>query len=391
MTSLPPAPRVLRAAMVGGGQDAFIGAVHRRAMAFDGRFELVAGALSASPEKARASGALLGLRDDRNHGRWQDLLDDEIRRPADERIDLVCIVTPNHVHHAVARAFVDAGIHVACDKPLVPTTAQAHDLAARVAQRGTLFAVTYNYTGYPMVREARDIVRRGALGTIRKVIVEYQQGWLAGALESATNKQSSWRMDPAQSGPGGAMGDIGSHAENLIATVTGLEIDSLCADLTAFGPGRRLDDDASVLLRFRGGARGVLLASQIAVGHENDLRLRVIGERGSLDWRQEDPNRLVHAPLDAPPRILTRNAPWLSESARRACRLPAGHPEGFAEAFANLYAGMAADLTHRAAHGVPASEETAEYPRIAEGVRGVHFIERTVASAGSQAKWTALD
>jgi predicted dehydrogenase len=266
----------------------------------------------------------------------------------------------------------------------------ADDLVARVARQGTLFAVTYNYSGYPMVREARELVRTGAIGAVRKVIVEYQQGWLAGALESSNNKQSAWRTDPAQNGPGGAMGDIGSHAENLVATVTGLELDSLCADLTSFGAGRRLDDDASLLLRFKGGARGVMIASQIAVGQENDLRLRVIGERGSLDWRQEEPNLLTHAPIDGPRRILTRNAPWLSGAARRACRLPAGHPEGFIEAFANVYAGVAADLRARRSTGVAAAADHAEYPRIEEGARGVLFIEKTVASAAGDAKWTSM-
>ncbi len=381
--------------MVGGGRDAFIGAVHRHALALDGRYEFVAGALSASPGKARASGRELGLRDDRNHGSWQQLLDDELRRPAEERVDIVVVVTPNHVHHEVASAFVDAGLHVVCDKPLVPTSALADDLVRRVAARGTLFAVTYNYTGYPMVREARELVRSGAIGAVRKVIVEYQQGWLAGALESANNKQSAWRTDPAMSGPGGAIGDIGSHAENLMSTVTGLELDSLCADLTAFGAGRRLDDDASILLRFRGGARGVMIASQIAAGQENDLRLRVIGERGSLDWRQEEPNRLLHSPIDGPPRLLTRNAPWLvSESARRACRLPPGHPEGFIEAFANVYSAVAADLRLRRTDAGPPDAvdvaEAAEYPRVEAGARGVQFIERTVASAAADAKWTSM-
>ena len=381
--------RPLRYAMVGGGRDAFIGAVHRNAMALDGQYQMVAGALSSSPEKSRASGRDLGLADDRNHGTWQELLADELRRPPDERIALVSIVTPNHLHHGVARAFVDAGFHVVCDKPLVHTSAQADELAALVAARGTLFAVTYNYTGYPMVREARELVRTGAIGAVRKVVVEYQQGWLAGALESASNKQSAWRVDPALGGPAGAMGDIGSHAENLVATVTGLELESLCADLSSFGAGRVLDDDASLLLRFEGGARGVMMASQIAIGHENDLRLRVIGERGMLDWRQEEPNLLVHAPVDGPPRMLTRNAPWLSEPARRACRLPAGHPEGFIEAFANVYLGVAADLRLRAGQGRAASAEEAEYPRIEAGVRGVRFIEKTIASSRSAAKWTS--
>jgi predicted dehydrogenase len=382
--------RRLRYAMVGGGRDAFIGAVHRAAMALDGQYEMVAGALSSSPERARDSGRDIGLADDRNHGNWQELLADEKSRPADQRADVVVLVTPNHLHYEPARAFVEAGFHVVCDKPLVHTSAQAEDLAALVAARGTLFAVTYNYTGYPMVREARELVRAGAIGAVRKVVVEYHQGWLAGALESADNKQSEWRKDPARGGPAGAMADIGSHAENLVATVTGLELESLCADLTAFGPGRKLDDDAGLLLRFAGGARGVMSASQIAAGNENDLRLRVIGERGMLDWRQEEPNLLIHAPVDGPRRTLTRNSPGLSEPARRACRLPPGHPEGFIEAFANLYQGVAADLRMRAAHGRPATAQEAEYPRIADGVRGVRFIEKTVASAASSLKWTLL-
>jgi predicted dehydrogenase len=382
--------RRLRYAMVGGGRDAFIGAVHRAAMALDGQYELVAGALSSTPQKSRDSGRDLGLPDDRNHGSWQELLADERKRPPGQRADLVVMVTPNHLHYDVARAFVDAGMHVVCDKPLVHTSAQAQDLAALVAARGTLFAVTYNYTGYPMVREARELVRAGAIGAVRKVLVEYHQGWLAGALESSSNKQSAWRMDPARGGPAGAMADIGSHAENLVATVTGLELESLCADLSAFGPGRQLDDDAGLLLRFVGGARGVMSASQIAAGNENDLRLRVIGERGMLDWRQEEPNVLIHAPGDGPRRTLTRNSPGLSEAARRACRLPPGHPEGFIEAFANLYQGVAADLRMRAAHGRPATAQEAEYPRIADGVRGVRFIEQTVASSASSQKWTRL-
>ena len=382
--------RKLRYAMVGGGRDAFIGAVHRAAIALDGQYEMVAGALSSSPERSRESGRDIGLADDRNHGTWQELLADERLRPAHERADVVVLVTPNHLHHEPARAFVDAGFHVVCDKPLVHTSAQAEELATLVAARGTLFAVTYNYTGYPMVREARELVRSGAIGAVRKVVVEYHQGWLAGALESADNKQSEWRKDPARGGPAGAMADIGSHAENLVATVTGLELESLCADLTAFGPGRRLDDDAGLLLRFAGGARGVMSASQIAAGNENDLRLRVIGERGMLDWRQEEPNVLIHAPGDGPRRTLTRNSPGLSEAARRACRLPPGHPEGFIEAFANLYQGVAADLRLRASQGRPATPAEAEYPRIEDGVRGVRFIGRTVASSASSQKWTLL-
>ncbi len=376
----------LRYAMVGGGRDAFIGAVHRHAMALDSQFEFVAGALSSAPDKARASGRDLGLAHDRNHGSWQQLLADELARAPEQRIDLVSIVTPNHVHFEVARAFVDAGFHVVCDKPLVHTGAQADALVAAVSKAGTVFGVTYNYTGYPMVREARELVRQGAIGTIRKVIVEYHQGWLTRQLDS---KQAGWRTDPARSGVAGAIGDIGSHAENLVASVTGLAIESLCADLTTFVPGRQLDDDGSLLLRFRGGARGVLLASQIEAGCENDIRLRVFGTEGHLDWRQEDPNHLVHAPFDGPRRILTRNAPWLSEAARLACRLPAGHPEAFIEAFANIYRGVAADIRARA-EGRGASALEADYPRVEDGARGVHFIERTVASAASDRKWTPM-
>lgn len=381
--------RKLRCAMVGGGRDAFIGRVHRMAMALDGRIELVAGALSSQPEKAIASGRELGLRDDRNHAAWQSLLDHELSLPADERIDLVSIVTPNHLHHEVAKAFAEAGIHVVCDKPLVHSSEQAEDLVQTVRRRGTVFGVSYNYSGYPMVRQARDMVAAGAIGTVRKVVVEYHQGWLATQVERSGNKQAAWRMDPARGGIAGAMGDIGSHAEQLVSTVTGLHLQSLCADLTAFGDGRVLDDDASLLLRFEGGARGVLIASQVAAGCENDLRLRVFGSEGTLDWRQEDPNLLMHAPLNGPPRRLTRGSTWLSEAARRACRIPAGHPEGFLEAFANIYVGVAEDIEARLA-GVAPDPLAADYPRVEDGARGVRFIEKAVESSRSERKWTEM-
>ncbi|MCI5068353.1 Gfo/Idh/MocA family oxidoreductase [Acidovorax sp.] len=383
--------RKLRYAMVGGGHGAFIGAVHRKAMALDGQFELVAGALSSSPERARASGAELGLADDRNHGSWQDLLADELRRPAHERIDLVSIVTPNHMHHPVALAFVQAGFHVVCDKPLVHTTAQADELVAAVKKAGTVFGVTYNYTGYPMVREARHLVQIGALGVLRKVTVEYNQGWLATAVEQGGgNKQADWRLDPARSGAVGTMGDIGSHAENLAATVTGQRPEALCADLTRFGAGRQLDDDAQLLLRYATGARGVIVASQVAAGLENDLRLQVSGTLGTLTWRQEDPNHLVHSPVDGPRRILTRGSPWLSPAALRAGRIPSGHPEAFIEAFANVYLGVAADIRARRS-GVAADTLAADYPGVEDGALGVRFIEKVVESAASERKWTLLD
>jgi len=257
-----------------------------------------------------------------------------------------------------------------------------------VARQGTVFGVTYNYTGYPMVRQAREMVRSGQLGELRKVVVEYNQGWLASQLEDAGNKQADWRTDPARSGAAGAIGDIGSHAENLVASVTGLEIESLCADLSALVPGRMLDDDGSLLLRFKGGARGVLIASQINTGLENDLRLRISGALGTLEWRQERPSELLHLPHDGPKRILTRGSPWLCESAQRASRLPAGHPEGFIEAFANIYGGVVADIRARLA-GIAADPLAADYPRVEDGARGVRFIERTVASSASEAKWTA--
>lgn len=379
----------LRYAMVGGGQGAFIGAVHRKAMALDGQMELVAGALSSDPERARASGRELGLRGDRNHGRWEQLLEDELKRPKDERIDFVSIVTPNHMHFPVAHAFAKEGIHVVCDKPLVHSSEEAQALAKTVERSGSIFGVTYNYTGYPLVREAREMVARGAIGEVRKVIVEYNQGWLATNLEATGQKQADWRTDPARSGLAGAIGDIGSHAENLAVTVTGLELEAICADLTIFVPGRRLDDDGNVLLRFKNGAKGVLIASQIEVGCENGLRLRVFGTTGTLEWHQEEPNKLLHSPIDGPMRTLTRGSSWLGEAAKRATRLPTGHPEAFLEAFANIYLGVAAHIRAVQA-GVAPDPIDADYPRLADGARGVKFIEKVVESAASKAKWTSM-
>src|SRR6218665_202023 len=341
------------------------------------------------PERARASGADLGLADARNHGCWQDLLNDELRRSPEERIDLVSIVTPNDLHYPVALAFAEAGFHVVCDKPLVHTSAQADALVAAVQRSGTVFGVSYNYTGYPMVREARELVRSGALGQVCKITVQYHQGWLSKPVE-ANDRKALWRMDPARSGSTGAMGDIGSHAENLAATVTGMQPAWLCADLASFGAGRQWDDDAQLLLRYANGARGAIMASQVAAGLENDLRLQVSGTLGTLEWHQENPNQLIHSPLDGPRRILTRGAPWLSAAALRAGRLPAGHPEAFIEAFANVYLGVAADIRARA-RGQTADPLAADYPQVADGARGVRFIEKVVESAASERKWTALD
>ena len=376
--------RRLRYGMVGGGEGAFIGAVHRHAMALDHRYSLAAGALSSTPERARRSGEALGLPTDRNYPTWEALLEGELARPREERIDLVVIVTPNHVHYPVAKAFAEAGINVVSDKPLVHTSHQAQELVEAVARTGVVFGVTYNYTGYPLVKEARAMIQRGALGALRKVVVGYHQGWLATNLERSGAKQAQWRTDPERSGAAGAIGDIGSHAENLVATVTGLELEAVCADLTTFVPGRRLDDDGNLLLRFKGGAKGVMIASQIEIGHENDLVLQVYGEQASLTWRQEEPNQLWYAPLDGPVELLRRGNGYLGEAAQRATRLPSGHPEAFLEAFANVYGAIADAIERREAGG----DTRGDYPSVLDGARGVRFIERTVLSAGSEAKWT---
>ena len=381
------APRKLRMGMVGGGEGAFIGEVHRKAAALDGQIDFVAGALASSPEKARRSGRALGLPDNRSYPDWQAMLDGELARPEGDRIDFVSIVTPNHLHFEVAQAFVHAGIHVVCEKPMVHTAAQAAELARLVQEKGVVFAVTYNYSAYPLIRQARQMVLGGELGEVRRVSAEYHQGWLATAQDES-NKQADWRTDPARSGMGGAIGDIGSHAEQLISCVTGLKLESLCADLSTFVPGRRLDDDASVLLRFVGGARGVLTCSQIEIGRENDLRLGVFGTKGSLSWQQENPNVLVLDLLGRPRQIFTRGGPGLSAEASAAIRLPAGHPEAFIEAFANVYLGAAA---HIRAKMNGQSEAPLPYPTVHDGLQGVQFIEKVIESSRSSERWTAVE
>ncbi len=379
----------LKLGMVGGGRDAFIGAVHRNAAWLDGTFELVAGALSSTPDKARASGQDLGLPEDRNYGTWQEMLESEAKRPAGDRIDAVSIVTPNHMHYPVAKAAVEAGFHVICDKPLVHSSQEASDLVAAVRKAGSVFAVTYNYTGYPMVKQARHMVRNGDLGTIRKVIVEYNQDWLATKLEEQGAKQAEWRTDPARSGVAGAIGDIGSHAENLVATITGLEIAEVCADVTTFVPGRRLDDDGNVLLHYTSGAKGILFASQISAGEENDLRIRIYGEKASLTWHQENPNYLHFKPLGAPEQILKRGNGYLCEAAKRATRIPPGHPEAFLEAFANVYRGAA--LAILAAGGQAQRDaDDLDFPTVEDGARGVQFIETVIKSGASSQKWISF-
>jgi predicted dehydrogenase len=376
----------LRYGMVGGGRDAFIGAVHRAACALDQQAVLTAGALSSDPERARASARDLGIADDRAYGSWEEMLERELARPVADRIDFVVIVTPNHVHFPVARAFVDAGFDVVSDKPLVHTSEQASELVELVRSRGTVFGVTYNYTGYPLVRHARDMVRAGELGELRKVVVQYSQGWLATLLEATGNKQAAWRTDPARSGIAGAMGDIGSHAENLAATITGLHVTHVNADVATVVPGRLLDDDAAVLLRLDGGVRGLLVASQIEIGNENNIRIRVHGSEGSIDWRQEDPNLLVHAPADGPARQLRRGNGYLSAAAQKAVRIPPGHPEGYLEAFANVYLGVFEAIRARR-DGRELGPLEGDFPTVEDGARGVRFIERVIESGASDRKW----
>jgi predicted dehydrogenase len=377
----------LKMGMVGGGTGAFIGAVHRRAAIMDGEIELVAGALSSSSEKALASGRALGLPEVRNYGSWHEMIEGELALPEEERVDLVSVVTPNHVHFPVAHAFAEAGFNVVLDKPMVHDSEQAQKLIDVVERIGIVFAVTYQYTGYPMVKQARHMVRTGQLGEVRKVIVEYNQGWLATKLEESGAKQAEWRTDPARSGVAGAIGDIGSHAENLVSTITGLEVAEICADLTTFVSGRRLDDDGNLLIRYEGGAKGVMIASQVSTGEENDLRIRVYGTQGGLEWRQEEPNYLVFNPAEAPTQVLKRGNEYLSEDAKRATRLPPGHPEAFIEAFANVYMSVAATIRAKQ-EGAELDGLQQDFPNVYDGARGVHFIEKTVESARNVEKWT---
>jgi len=373
--------------MVGGGADAMIGAVHRRAAVMDGGMELVAGALSSTPEKSIASGREVGLPDERNYGSWERMLEGERSLPEERRVDLVSVVTPNHLHFPVARAFAEAGFNVVVDKPMVLDSDEARRLAETVERTGVTLCVTYQYTGYPMVKQARHMVSTGEIGEVRKVLVEYNQGWLAEQVEESGDKQASWRTDPEKTGLAGTMGDIGSHAENLAATVTGLEPGEICADLSTLVPGRRLDDDASVLIRYPNGARGVLLASQVATGEENSLTLKVYGTEGGLEWRQQTPDDLYHRPAGEPERVYRRGNAYLCEEAEEASRIPPGHPEAFIEAFANLYSSVGDGIRARLAGEAPA---TGRFPTVHDGARGVRFIEKAVESARSEKKWTGM-
>lgn len=377
----------IRLGMVGGGKGALIGAVHRIAARIDGEFDLVAGALSSTAEKSRDSGAALGLAADRSYGSFEEMAEAETVRP--DGIEAVAIVTPNHVHAAAAKAFLSRGIHVICDKPLTATMEQAEDLAQAVRASDALFILTHNYSGYPMIRQAREMVAAGDLGRIRVVQVEYAQDWLTEAFEqSGDNKQAEWRTDPERSGIGGSIGDIGSHAHNLACFVAGQKVEQLSADLQSFVPGRRVDDNAHVMLRFDGGARGMLWCSQVAPGSENALRLRVYGERGGLEWAQEDPNYLWFTPFGQAKRLLTRGGAGAGQAAKAVSRTPGGHPEGYLEGFANIYTGAAEAI--RTARGGQRAGILDVLPGLDEGLAGMRFINACVQSSREDSAWVKL-
>ncbi|MGH6760678.1 MAG: Gfo/Idh/MocA family protein [Phyllobacterium sp.] len=376
--------RPIRLGMVGGGQGAFIGAVHRIAARMDGEFQLVAGALSSDPERARASAAELGLDPERSYGTYAEMARAEAKRA--DGVEAVAIVTPNHMHFAPAKAFLEAGIHVICDKPVTANLAEAKKLAAIVEKTGRLFVLTHNYTGYPMVRQARDMVARGLLGQIRVVQAEYPQDWLTEKAEASGSKQAEWRTDPKRAGAGGAVGDIGTHAYNLACFVSGLELDSLSADLTSFVEGRVLDDNVHVMMRFKGGAKGMLWASQVAPGHENGLKIRVYGTKGGLEWVQADPNYLWFTPFGEPKRLITRGGAGSGEVSTRLIRVPAGHPEGYLEGFANIY-GEAARAIRAVAKKSGRIPKDVVFPTIHDGVAGVAFIEACVKSSAKNGAW----
>src|SRR6266852_2244347 len=379
--------RRLRLGMVGGGPGAFIGAVHRIAARMDDRFELVAGALSSDPAKSKAAALELHIAPERAYGSFEEMAAGEARRP--DRIDAVSIVTPNHVHFGPAKAFLEAGIHVICDKPLTTTVEDALALAGIVQKSGLIFGLTHNYTGYPLVRQAREMVEAGEVGRIRVVQVEYAQDWLTTAVEATGHKQAVWRTDPAQSGPAGSLGDIGTHAYNIACFVTGLRCDQVAADVSIFVPGRRLDDNVQVLLRFEGGARGMLWASQVAAGNENNLRLRVYGDKAGLEWGQENPNYLRFTRYGKPPVTISRAGAGATDSAKHASRIPSGHPEGYLEAFAQLYVDLAEQIRARLAGREPAAASLL-VPGVEDGVAGVRFIDGVLESSRGNSAWVKI-
>ncbi|MBL8905914.1 MAG: Gfo/Idh/MocA family oxidoreductase [Rhizobiales bacterium] len=377
----------LRLGMVGGGKGAFIGAVHRLAARMDDKYEFVAGALSSEPARARASGRELGLARDRIYADYREMAAKEAARP--DGIDVVSIVTPNNVHIPAAMAFVEAGIHVICDKPLAHNLKEAMALQKLLAKhRGVVFALTHNYSGYPMIRQAKAMVEAGDLGDIRLVQGEYPQDWLTNPIELTGQKQASWRTDPKQTGAGGCIGDIGTHTYQLMTYVSGLKATELAADLTTFVKGRKVDDNANVMLRFRGGARGMLWASQVAPGNENGLKLRVYGAKGGLEWTQADPNYLWFTPFGEPKRLITRGGAGSIAAAGRVTRVPPGHPEGYLEGFANIYTEVARAIQARKERRKLEAE--VQFPGIADGVAGMAFIEACVKSSERNARWTKV-
>ncbi|HVY20507.1 MAG TPA: Gfo/Idh/MocA family oxidoreductase [Bauldia sp.] len=380
------AGRRIRLGMVGGGQGAFIGAVHRIASRIDDQYELVAGALSSTPKKAIDSALEIGIARDRAYGSFEEMAKAEAKRP--DGIEAVAIVTPNHMHAGPAKAFLKAGIHVICDKPLALSAKEAKELVALTKKTGKIFAVTHNYTGYPMIRQARAMIAAGELGELRVVQAEYAQDWLTERVEATGQKQADWRTDPKRSGAGGALGDIGTHAYNLACFVTGLTLDSLCADLTAFVKGRKLDDNDNVLLRWKGGAKGMLWASQVAPGNENGLTLRVYGTKGGLFWKQEDPNYLWFAPFGQPPRKITRGGAGSGPEAGRLTRVPSGHPEGYLEGFANIYSEVAKAII--AARTGAKLDPAVIFPTVEDGLKGMEFIEAAVKSSAKGATWVKV-
>ena len=373
----------IRLGMVGGGEGAFIGAVHRIASRIDDQYELVAGALSSTPEKSLRSGAALGLVADRIYDDYESMAKAEAARP--DGIEAVAIVTPNHVHADPTYAFLKAGVHVICDKPLTTSLAEARKMQAAVEKSGLIFALTHNYTGYPLVRRMREMARAGELGDIRLIQVEYPQDWLTGPTETTGNKQAEWRVDPKRSGTGGALGDIGTHAYNLADYVSGLELAELAADLTSFGAGRQLDDNVQILMRYANGARGALWASQVAPGNENGLMLRVYGTKGGVRWRQDNPNCLFWSPYEKSTRIITRGGPEAGQAAARVTRVPPGHPEGYLEGFANIYSEVAEAI--KAARTGKKPPKGVHFPTIEDGVKGLAFVEAAVKSSKANGKW----
>lgn len=378
--------RKLRMGMVGGGKDAFIGAVHRIAANIDGQIELCCGALSINPEVAKESGKLLFLSEDRTYLNYEEMIQKESQLPADQRIDFVTIVTPNFAHFAPAMLALEHGFNVVIEKPIALSLDEAKQLQQKVEETGLVLCLTHTYSGYPMVKQARQMVKDGKLGSIRKVVVEYPQGWLSTLTEREGNAQAAWRTDPSKSGKSGCMGDIGTHAAQLAEYISGLKISKLCADLNIVVPGRALDDDGNVLLKFDNGANGILMASQIAAGEENALKIRVYGEKGGLEWHQMEPNTLIVRWLNEPTQVYRVGQAYMSDIAKHNTRVPGGHPEGYLEAFANIYRNFALTVGAKL-EGTTPTEAMLDFPRVEDGVRGMAFIDNVVASSQSDQKW----